>query len=1067
MAFALATARVFIEPDTSKFGVLTERGINRSGVAKSGKRHGRDWGGLFSRAAGAAIAAGGAIYVGKKLLDAATESQKVTAQTNAVIKSTGGTARVTASQVANLAGAISRKTGIDDEAVQAGQNMLLTFRNVRNEAGKGNDIFNQASSTLVDMTSALHGGDVSAENLRKQSIQLGKALNDPVAGLTALRRVGVSFTDQQTKQITKLTESGHKLQAQKIILAELNKEFKGSAAAQATAMDKFKVAFENFQEVIGGVLLQALNAILPPLTVIANWFIGAPKPIQNTVIALALAAGAIMALRKAMIAFGVASKIASLTNPWFLLAAAIITVAAIVILNWDKVKRFFVAAGRIIGDALKTVFGWIKRNWPLLLTILAGPVGLAVAMIIKHWRGVVGFFKGAFNIIKGIITGAWHVILAVTRTVFGAIRAYFSFWWRGIRVVFSGAWHLLVRGLSGAWHTISAVARTVWNGLKGFFTGWWNNFRNGVMTVVHLLQRGLSTSWHAIKDTALSVFTAMKRGIGRIWEGIKSVAAGPVNWILDHVWNPFAGLVNKVLGFFGMKFRLPKHAGGGPALAPGARQMQLAGFATGGVPFDGYVRGPGGPRQDRVGPVLLSNREYVMQASSVDKYGTGFMEAVNKGLLPGMQGGGLPPGAAARFGPIARGSTVEVNLAGLGRKLIAGLATPLVRPIVHGLESAVEGATPNTGWGNLIQSIMVKPLEAFLDWVKNKDATLAGPRVPFYDSNFNAHLRDIMYPYFGHPGWGSYDNPHQVMVPFAGHRVQVHKVVAGMIRSIGAEVARKAPGYVNTIGGYRRGPDSDITGYGLHHWGLAVDINAAENMPNAAGYSMPDSVIRAFGASKTRLDKPGWGWGGLFSGYRDYMHFFFEGGTGGGRGGGGPLRGSYSVPQMGNLWILAGGPRGISHLMGAIGMAESGGNPKAHNPSGASGLWQILGLPFPGNPFIPMTNARMAVSKWRSQGLGAWEAYTNGNYRQFMAGGGSITEPVLGIGMRSGRGYALGERGEETVVPGRFTTKGTEARLDALTAVVADLPGMIGAAVADALDGVSKRGAYRGAYSAR
>jgi Lysozyme like domain len=97
-----------------------------------------------------------------------------------------------------------------------------------------------------------------------------------------------------------------------------------------------------------------------------------------------------------------------------------------------------------------------------------------------------------------------------------------------------------------------------------------------------------------------------------------------------------------------------------------------------------------------------------------------------------------------------------------------------------------------------------------------------------------------------------------------------------------------------------------------------------------------------------------------------------------------------SMPYLEHLWVQAGGPAGVAHLMAAIAMAESGGDPAAHNASGASGLWQILGLPFPGNPFNPLENARMAVSKYRSQGLGAWETYTSGAYRGFYAKGGLL-----------------------------------------------------------------------------
>ena len=135
-----------------------------------------------------------------------------------------------------------------------------------------------------------------------------------------------------------------------------------------------------------------------------------------------------------------------------------------------------------------------------------------------------------------------------------------------------------------------------------------------------------------------------------------------------------------------------------------------------------------------------------------------------------------------------------------------------------------------------------------------------------------------------------------------------------------------------------------------------------------------------------------------------------------GPGGAGSRRGgNWTVGGMARLWDQAGGPRGIAHLMGAIAMAESGGRAWIINSIGATGLWQIYGKPFPGDATNPLTNARMAVSKYRSQGLGAWEAYTNGSYRQFMSRGGMIPEPVAGVGLRSGAGYMLGEAGTEYV----------------------------------------------------
>lgn len=194
----------------------------------------------------------------------AVEAQKTGAQTAAVIKSTGGAAGVTATQVGDLATAISLKAGVDDEAIQSGENLLLTFTNVRNETGKGRDIFNRATQAIVDMTAGMNNGTITAEGLKASTIQVGKALNDPIKGMTALAKVGVTFTEQQKQQIAGFVKHNQLAKAQGVILTELGKEFGGSAAASATAGQKLAVTWGNIQETIG-------TALLPTFESAATW----------------------------------------------------------------------------------------------------------------------------------------------------------------------------------------------------------------------------------------------------------------------------------------------------------------------------------------------------------------------------------------------------------------------------------------------------------------------------------------------------------------------------------------------------------------------------------------------------------------------------------------------------------------------------------------------------------------------------------------------------------------------------------------------------------------------------
>jgi phage-related minor tail protein len=130
------------------------------------------------------------------------EGNRVMAQTNAVLKSTGGVAGVTAQQVDELANSLLRKTGIDDEAIQSAENMLLTFTNVRNVVGDQGNIFDQATTAALDMSTAM------GTDLQSAALRVGKALQDPIRGSTALRRVGVLLTKQQEAQIATLVKNG-------------------------------------------------------------------------------------------------------------------------------------------------------------------------------------------------------------------------------------------------------------------------------------------------------------------------------------------------------------------------------------------------------------------------------------------------------------------------------------------------------------------------------------------------------------------------------------------------------------------------------------------------------------------------------------------------------------------------------------------------------------------------------------------------------------------------------------------------------------------------------------------
>lgn len=187
--------------------------------------------------------AGGAVY--KAVISATIEQERVTAQLEQTLRSTQGAAGLTRDELLEMASAMQQVTTYGDEAVIPAQSLLLTFTKI------GREVFPRALETVLDMSTAM------GQDLTSSAIQLGKALNDPIQGVAALTRVGVQFTEQQKDQIQTLVESGRILDAQKIILAELETQMGGSArAARETlggSIQALKNAFGDLLEAKGGL----------------------------------------------------------------------------------------------------------------------------------------------------------------------------------------------------------------------------------------------------------------------------------------------------------------------------------------------------------------------------------------------------------------------------------------------------------------------------------------------------------------------------------------------------------------------------------------------------------------------------------------------------------------------------------------------------------------------------------------------------------------------------------------------------------------------------------------------
>ncbi len=419
----LATAWIRLVPsfEGAQDQIMKEIAGADKGVETAATNTGKKWSSGVLKGVGGLAATLGGMFVANQIGSFVTESinglariETIGAQTRAVIESTGGAANVSAAEVRNLADSLESVTATESEAIQEGANLLLTFKNIQNGVGEGNDIFNQATTSLVDMARAMGTDPQSA------AIQLGKALNDPVAGISALSRVGIQFTDDQKAMIESLVESGNMMEAQKIILGELNSQFGGSGAAYAETyqgqLDLLGHSLSGLGETILSAVMPALQAIISGMTTAFTWLS------ENQPVLIALGSIIGITLVAAFIAWSAsiwATTAALLANPVTWVVLGLVALAAVVvalIANWDHVVAF-------VTDIWNGFLGWIQGVTAGFTTWWSNTwSGIAAAWNTFWGKTIPNVVRGAWNTVLGWIEGGVNGAIDLINGMIGGIN---------------------------------------------------------------------------------------------------------------------------------------------------------------------------------------------------------------------------------------------------------------------------------------------------------------------------------------------------------------------------------------------------------------------------------------------------------------------------------------------------------------------------------------------------------------------------------------------------------------------------------------------------------------------
>ncbi len=181
----------------------------------------------------------------RKVIESTKTQQAAVKQLEQGLASTGNVVGRSLEELTTKAQELQSASTFGDEEIIGAMSQLVTFTNITGEA------FDRTTQAVLDLSTRMD------QDLKSSVLQLGKALNDPVANLGALGRAGIQFSDAQKDTIKALAETNRLAEAQDIILKELERQFGGSAAA---ARDTLAGALASLNNAFGDLFEQKDDA---------------------------------------------------------------------------------------------------------------------------------------------------------------------------------------------------------------------------------------------------------------------------------------------------------------------------------------------------------------------------------------------------------------------------------------------------------------------------------------------------------------------------------------------------------------------------------------------------------------------------------------------------------------------------------------------------------------------------------------------------------------------------------------------------------------------------------------
>lgn len=517
--------------------------------------------------------------MGKQMVGLYDTQMKAEAAVGTAIKSTGGAAGKSLSDLKDLASGLQEITVFGDEDILRNVTApLLTFTKIHGE------VFGQAQETVLDYATLMK------TDLSTASVMVGKALNDPIKGVAALGKAGVQFTDDQKGMIKSLVEGGDAAGAQALVLKELQFQFEGQARAAALTplgqWDQLSGLIGDVKEQLGEQIVPFLKPVAVQAKAAIKWLGDLSPEVKRNIVViggLAAAVGPLVAgmglLVMGVTAVGGAFATMGallLANPLFLAIAVMAGGAYLIYRNWDGIDSWFERKFGSLHSLAGNFSSWMSGKFSVdqqaardnfmiiwsglpdfggdIWTLISSDSSNGIAEVKRVLNNFTlqGILQNAFDGIGPWVSSKWDEVRNATDLSWASIRENLATNYSPQVLIYS-AWSGIGDWFAGLSGGIAQAFVQIWDAVTNETTTWPEKMKQVGRDVVGGLISGLKdvplTPQAVIMDVGRGMVDSIKgvlksKSPSRVFMGIgKDVVDGLAIGLQDNAKTAIGGMV--------------------------------------------------------------------------------------------------------------------------------------------------------------------------------------------------------------------------------------------------------------------------------------------------------------------------------------------------------------------------------------------------------------------------------------------------------------------------------------------------------------------------------------------